>query len=116
VPSEQRLITQSDWSREQFLNDYKLGSAAQRQRLLIKHRLDRLARCLDIEAVLLNQVAAIGQDGVNVAQHLQPLEMFVMTQPYWRREATVTSISPPAADIRQSSQHARLVPELSTFL
>jgi hypothetical protein len=34
-----------------------------------------LARCLDVETVLLDQVAAIGQDGVGVLQHLQPLEV-----------------------------------------
>ena len=28
-----------------------LGSAAQRHRLLIEHRLDRMARCLDVEAL-----------------------------------------------------------------
>src|SRR5262249_19188330 len=54
----------------------------QRHRLLIKHRLDRLARCLDIEAVLLDQVVAIDQDGVGVLEDLQPLGMIVMTQPY----------------------------------
>ena len=50
-----------------------LGSGAQRHRLLIEHRLDRLARSLDVEAVQLDRVAAIGQDGVGVQQHLQPL-------------------------------------------
>jgi hypothetical protein len=59
-----------------------LRSAAQRHRLLIEHRLDRLARCVDVEAVLLDQIAAIGQDGVGVVQHLQPLEMIVMMQPH----------------------------------
>ena len=37
-----------------ILQNYKLGSAAQRHRLLIEHRLDRLARCLYVEAVLLD--------------------------------------------------------------
>jgi len=58
-----------------ILQNYKLGSAAQRHRLLIEHRPDGLARCLDVEAVLLDQVAAIGQDGVGILQHLQPLEV-----------------------------------------
>jgi hypothetical protein len=46
----------------------------------IEHRLDRLARCLDVEAVLRDQVAAIDQDSVGVLQHLQPLEVIVMMQ------------------------------------
>ena len=32
--------------------------------------------------MLLDQVAAIGQDGVGVLQHLQPLELIVMMQPH----------------------------------
>ena len=55
---------------------------SQRHRLLIEHRLDRLARCLDVEAVLFDQIPAIGQDGVGVLQHLQPFEMIVMVQPH----------------------------------
>jgi hypothetical protein len=94
-----------------ILQNHWLGSTAQRHLLLIEYRLDRLARCLDVEAVLLHQVAAIGQDGVGVPQHLQPTEMIVMMRPYWRREATVTSASPPTADIRQSNRHVRLVPK-----
>jgi hypothetical protein len=46
----------------------------------IEHRLDRLARRLDVEAVLRDQVAAIDQDSVGVLQHLQPLEVIVMMQ------------------------------------
>jgi hypothetical protein len=69
---------------------------------------------LDVETVLLDQVAAIGQDGVGVLQYLQTLEMIVMMQPPWRREATVTSASPPpTADIRQSNQHSALCHKLT---
>ena len=37
-----------------ILQNYKLSTAVQRHRLLIEHRLDRPARCLDVEAVLLD--------------------------------------------------------------
>jgi hypothetical protein len=52
-----------------------LGSAAQRHRLLVEHRLDRLAHCLDVEAGRGNR-----SGWRRVPQHLQQLEMIVMMQ------------------------------------
>ena len=54
----------------------------ERRRLLVEHRLDSQPRGFQIEAVLCHQVAAIGQDGVGVLHHLQPLEAVVVVQPH----------------------------------
>ena len=56
--------------------------ASQRQRLLVEHGLDRLARGLGIKAVLRNQVLAVGRDRVDVLQHLEALEVIVAVKPH----------------------------------
>ena len=52
-------------------------SAPQRQRLLVEHGLYRLARGLEIEPVLRNQILAVGGDRIDVLQHLEALEVVV---------------------------------------
>src|SRR5712672_544736 len=52
----------------------------QGQRLLLEHRLDRLARGLLVDMVMGEKVAGFRQDQVDVLQFLEPLELIVLAQ------------------------------------
>lgn len=54
--------------------------APQRRRLLVEHRLDRGPRRFAVEAVLGDEIGAIGEDGVGVLHQLQPLEAVFVVQ------------------------------------
>ena len=58
----------------------------QRQRLLVEHRLDRRPRGRDVEAMLRDEILAVGGDRVDVLHQLEPLEAIIVMQPHARAD------------------------------
>src|SRR5579859_8098678 len=71
-----RIVRSVNKSTPEF-EKFKRSAAAQRRRLLGEYGLDRNARARNVEAVLLHQVLAVGQDRIGVLHDLQPLIVII---------------------------------------